>query len=34
MAATNPVRADDVAFIETSFPGFVDLMAGLGGVFS
>jgi 3-phosphoshikimate 1-carboxyvinyltransferase len=34
LAARNPVQADDVAFIETSFPGFVDLMAGLGGVFS
>jgi 3-phosphoshikimate 1-carboxyvinyltransferase len=34
MATKNPVRADDVAFIETSFPGFVDLMAGLGGILS
>ena len=34
MATANPVRVDDVAFIETSFPGFVDLMASLGGVFS
>jgi 3-phosphoshikimate 1-carboxyvinyltransferase len=33
-AAALPVRADDVAFIETSFPGFVDLMAGLGGNFA
>jgi 3-phosphoshikimate 1-carboxyvinyltransferase len=30
LAAENPVVADDVAFIETSFPGFVDLMNGLG----
>jgi 3-phosphoshikimate 1-carboxyvinyltransferase len=34
LATAHPVRVDDVAFIETSFPGFVDLMAGLGGVFS
>jgi len=25
-----PVRVDDVSFIDTSFPGFVDLMTGLG----
>jgi 3-phosphoshikimate 1-carboxyvinyltransferase len=34
MASQNPVQADDVAFIETSFPGFVGLMTGLGGAFS
>jgi 3-phosphoshikimate 1-carboxyvinyltransferase len=34
LAAENPVRADDVAFIETSFPGFVALMTNLGGAFS
>jgi 3-phosphoshikimate 1-carboxyvinyltransferase len=28
--AERPVRADDVAFIDTSFPGFCDLMTGLG----
>lgn len=30
MATAEPVRVDDGAFIETSFPGFVDLMNGLG----
>jgi 3-phosphoshikimate 1-carboxyvinyltransferase len=30
LAATNPVTIDDGATIATSFPGFVDLMAGLG----
>ena len=30
MASAEPVRVDDGAFIETSFPGFVDLMNGLG----
>jgi 3-phosphoshikimate 1-carboxyvinyltransferase len=34
MASENPVQVDDVAFIETSFPGFVALMASLGGLFS
>jgi 3-phosphoshikimate 1-carboxyvinyltransferase len=29
-AAQAPVRVDDTAFIDTSFPGFVDLMTGLG----
>jgi 3-phosphoshikimate 1-carboxyvinyltransferase len=29
-AARAPVRVDDTGFIETSFPGFVPLMAGLG----
>ena len=28
--AANPVRVDDAGFIDTSFPGFVDLMNGLG----
>jgi 3-phosphoshikimate 1-carboxyvinyltransferase len=28
--ARDPVRADDVAFIDTSFPGFCGLMTGLG----
>ena len=28
--ATNPVSVDDVSFIDTSFPGFVSLMAALG----
>ena len=30
LAADNPVRIDDSTFIATSFPGFVDLMRGLG----
>ncbi len=34
MASENPVQVDDVVFIETSFPGFVELMALLGGIFS
>jgi len=29
-AAREPVGVDDTAFIETSFPGFVALMQGLG----
>ncbi|MFT3810033.1 MAG: 3-phosphoshikimate 1-carboxyvinyltransferase [Micropepsaceae bacterium] len=31
MAAKKAVRVDDSAFIATSFPGFTDLMTGLGG---
>ena len=30
MAAKNPVEIDDAGAIDTSFPGFVDLMNGLG----
>ena len=30
LASENPVRIDDSAFIATSFPGFVELMRGLG----
>jgi len=30
LAAASPVRVDDVAFIDTSFPGFISLMNGLG----
>ncbi|HRJ61943.1 MAG TPA: 3-phosphoshikimate 1-carboxyvinyltransferase, partial [Azospirillaceae bacterium] len=30
MASAQPVRVDDADFIETSFPGFVTLMNGLG----
>jgi 3-phosphoshikimate 1-carboxyvinyltransferase len=30
LAADNPVRIDNSAFIATSFPGFVELMRGLG----
>ena len=33
LASAQPVRVDDTAFIATSFPGFVDLMRGLGGEF-
>jgi 3-phosphoshikimate 1-carboxyvinyltransferase len=31
LAADKPVQVDDAAFIGTSFPGFADLMSGLGG---
>lgn len=30
MASATPVTADDAGFIDTSFPGFVDLMNGVG----
>jgi 3-phosphoshikimate 1-carboxyvinyltransferase len=30
LASEQPVRIDDSAFIATSFPGFVELMRGLG----
>jgi 3-phosphoshikimate 1-carboxyvinyltransferase len=30
LAAEQPVRVDDSAFIATSFPGFVELMKGMG----
>ncbi|HXD46293.1 MAG TPA: 3-phosphoshikimate 1-carboxyvinyltransferase [Pseudolabrys sp.] len=30
LASDNPVRIDDSAFIATSFPGYVELMRGLG----
>jgi 3-phosphoshikimate 1-carboxyvinyltransferase len=30
-ASEKPVQVDDAAFIATSFPGFVELMRGLGG---
>jgi 3-phosphoshikimate 1-carboxyvinyltransferase len=30
LASEQPVRVDDSAFIATSFPGFVELMRGLG----
>jgi 3-phosphoshikimate 1-carboxyvinyltransferase len=32
LAAEGPVTIDDAGPIETSFPGFVELMAGLGGI--
>ena len=31
MAAATPVSIDDAAAIGTSFPGFVELMNGIGG---
>jgi len=31
LAADKPVTVDDASFIATSFPGFADLMRGLGG---
>ena len=34
LAADNPVRIDDSAFIATSFPGFVELMRSLGAELS
>ena len=34
LAAEHPVTVDDSAMIATSFPGFVDLVAGLGGRFA
>ncbi|SEQ63393.1 3-phosphoshikimate 1-carboxyvinyltransferase [Faunimonas pinastri] len=33
LAAEKPVTVDDVAMIATSFPGFVDLLSGLGARF-
>jgi 3-phosphoshikimate 1-carboxyvinyltransferase len=30
LAAEKPVAVDDAAFIATSFPGFAELMRGLG----
>ena len=30
LASTEPVKIDDASFIATSFPGFVELMRGLG----
>jgi 3-phosphoshikimate 1-carboxyvinyltransferase len=34
LVADAPVAVDDVAFIATSFPEFLDLMAGLGATFT
>jgi 3-phosphoshikimate 1-carboxyvinyltransferase len=31
LASERPVRVDDTAFIQTSFPGFVDMMRRMGG---
>jgi 3-phosphoshikimate 1-carboxyvinyltransferase len=33
-ASTQPVQVDDVAFIGTSFPGFIELMTSLGCAFA
>jgi 3-phosphoshikimate 1-carboxyvinyltransferase len=30
LASEKPVQVDDASFIATSFPGFVELMRGLG----
>jgi 3-phosphoshikimate 1-carboxyvinyltransferase len=30
LAAEHPVKVDDSTMIATSFPGYIDLMAGLG----
>ncbi len=34
LASEQPVQVDDASFIATSFPGFVDLMTGLGADFA
>ncbi len=34
LAAEQPVNVDDTAFIATSFPGFVEMMRGLGADFA
>jgi 3-phosphoshikimate 1-carboxyvinyltransferase len=34
LASDKPVRIDDGGFIATSFPGFVELMRGLGAELS
>jgi 3-phosphoshikimate 1-carboxyvinyltransferase len=34
LASERPVTVDDDAFIGTSFPGFADLMRGLGAALS
>jgi 3-phosphoshikimate 1-carboxyvinyltransferase len=31
LASEKPVQVDDTAFIATSFPGFIEMMRGLGG---
>jgi 3-phosphoshikimate 1-carboxyvinyltransferase len=31
LATDHPVMVDDAGFIDTSFPGFVELMNGAGG---
>jgi len=34
LASEKPVKVDDASFIATSFPGFVELMCGLGAMLS
>ncbi len=34
MGANAPISVDDISQIGTSFPGFTDLMTGLGAEFS
>ena len=34
LASDKPVQIDDGTFIATSFPGFVEMMRGLGGTLS
>jgi len=34
LSSLAPVQVDDHAFIDTSFPGFVEMMKGLGAQFS
>src|SRR6266536_6689340 len=34
LASDKPVRVDDTAFIQTSFPGFADMMRRIGGELS
>jgi 3-phosphoshikimate 1-carboxyvinyltransferase len=34
LATKQAVRVDDSSFITTSFPGFVEQMAGLGAAFA
>jgi len=34
LASDKPVQVDDTAFIQTSFPGFVEMMRRMGGELS
>jgi 3-phosphoshikimate 1-carboxyvinyltransferase len=31
LASEKPVKVDDTAFIQTSFPGFIEMMRAMGG---
>jgi 3-phosphoshikimate 1-carboxyvinyltransferase len=31
LASEQPVKVDDTAFIQTSFPGFIEMMRQMGG---